>query len=175
MPLILRCPGKLPAGKHVEGFVRLQDVAPTILDFLGYGELTAQVGMEGKTMLPLVGSRSRKGLCSDIYLVECSWMKKRGWRTKDWKLIVSLEDPFGLPPVELYDLKNDPKEIRNVAEQHPDVVEQLRKRMERWRTRRMRETGKPDPHSYQDITLRQIGKMETAVPEDQKFEGEEAA
>ena len=172
VPLILRCPGNLPAGKRVEGSVRLQDIAPTILDFLGHRDLAAQVGMEGKTMLPLIGSRSRKGLCSDIYIAECSWMKKRGWRTKDWKLIVALEDPFELPPVELYDMRNDPEETRNVAEQYPDVVAQLRKRMERWRTRRMRETGKPDPHSYQDITLRRIGKMETAVPEDQKFEGE---
>lgn len=170
VPLILCGPG-IPAGKTVHGMVGLEDIAPTILDVLGWGELKEVRRMDGASMLPLLGSRSRKGLRSETFLIECSWMKKRGWRTKDWKLIRALEDPFNLPPVELYNLKEDPEERHNLADVHPDIVEQLTRRMERWRTRRMRETGNPDPHSYQDITLRQIGKMETAVPANMKLDG----
>ena len=172
VPLIMRCPGRLPAGKRVKGFVRLEDLAPTVLDFLGLSHLAEAEQMEGASTLPLISrsTRSTKGLCSEMYLAESSWMRKRGWRTRDWKLIVSLEDPFHLAPIELYDMRNDPMETKNVADERPAVVEQLQKRMETWRAQRMKETGNPDPHSYQEITIRQIGKMETAVPEDQKLE-----
>lgn len=97
-------------------------------------------------------------------------MKKRGWKTRDYKLIVAMEDPFNLPPVELYDLRRDPCETRNLARQRPDVVARLRRRLDAHVARRIRETGNPDPHSYQDITLRQIGKMAAAVPENQKLD-----
>jgi arylsulfatase A-like enzyme len=45
----------------------------------------------------------------------------------------ALHEPWtsALPaaPIELYDLANDPAETRNVAEEHPDVVERLRSRL----------------------------------------------
>ncbi len=167
IPLLLRCPGRLPAGLRLNGLVRTRDIAPTVLDLLGFQEGEE---MDGTSLLPLIRSRSHRGTSGDLYLTECTWMKKRGWRTRDWKLIVAMEDPFGLPPVELYDLRNDPGETKNLAKQRPDVVARLRRRMEAHVARRMRETGHPDPHSYQDITLRQIGKMATAVPEDQKLD-----
>jgi arylsulfatase A-like enzyme len=167
IPLILRCPGRIPAGLRLDGLVRTRDVPPTILSLLGLADDTA--GMDGSDLSPLLRSRSHRGSSPELYLTECTWMKKRGWRTRDWKLIVAMEDPFGLPPIELYDLRRDPNEQRNLAKERPEVVTRLRKRMEAHIARRLRETGKPDPYGYQDITLRQIGRMATAVPEDQKL------
>lgn len=168
IPLILRCPGRIPAGLRLDGLVRTRDIAPTILDFLGMGKEAE--GMDGTSLLPLIRGRSHRGSSGELYLTECTWMKKRGWRTRDWKLITAMEDPFNLPPVELYDLRRDPHEQRNLARRHPEVVSRLRKRMDAHIARRMRETGNPDPHSYQDITLRQIGRMATAVPDNQKLD-----
>ena len=57
-------------------------------------------------------------------------MRKHGWRTPEWKLIVSLEPDFHFKPeVELYNLVKDPEENHNVAEENPEVVEVLKKRM----------------------------------------------
>jgi arylsulfatase A-like enzyme len=165
IPLILRCPGRLPAGLRLNGLVRTRDIAPTVLDLLGFKKGAG--GTDSRSLLPLIRSRSHRGTSGELYLTECTWMKKRGWKTRDWKLIVAMEDPFGLPPVELYDLRRDPGETRNLADERPGVVARLRRRMEAHVARRMRETGAPDPHSCQDITLRQIGKM--AAPDNRKL------
>ena len=73
-------------------------------------------------------------------------MRKHGWRTPEWKLIVSLEPDFHFKPeVELYNLVKDPEENHNVAEENPEVVEVLKKRMYAFIEKREKETGRPAP------------------------------
>lgn len=73
-------------------------------------------------------------------------MRKHGWRTPQWKLIVALEPDFHFkPPVELYNLVEDPGETRNLAEEEPEVVAALRARMEAWIAKREKETGLTNP------------------------------
>ena len=87
-------------------------------------------------------------------------MRKRGVRTPEWKLIVARDHPdlHGCPPVELYDLRRDPGEQHNLAEERPEVVAELRSDLDRWREERLQETGLPDPIEQQEITLRRIGR-----------------
>lgn len=173
VPLILRRPGTIPSGQRLGGFIRQQDVAPTILDALGLGALAGANQMDGTSFYLQVLEGLHAGTCDELYLTENTWMRKRAVRTRRWKLIVALEPDFhDLPPVELYDLLNDPDEQVNLAEIRPDVVADLRARLDAWMARRMKESGNPDPQSYQEITLRQIGEMKTAVPADEKLYGE---
>lgn len=51
IPLLLRLPGRLPAGGVVTGRVSLTDVYPTVLDLL---DLPSPVPVTGRTMVPLV-------------------------------------------------------------------------------------------------------------------------
>jgi hypothetical protein len=74
--------------------------------------------------------------------------------------------------IELYDRAADPTEQRNVADEHPDVVAELSARMHGHARRRSAETGVPDPIVTGQITLRRIGRMETAVPADEKLYAE---
>lgn len=144
-PLIYRCPSKLPEGKRVRGFVLQQDLAPTVLELLGYGDIPKKLNMDGKSVVPLLRGE-RKANYSEFYLSECTWMRKRGWRTPEWKLIEALEPDFhNKPPVELYNLVDDPEENNNLAQDQPEVVEVLKKRMRSWVEKRMSETGLPDP------------------------------
>jgi arylsulfatase A-like enzyme len=77
-------------------------------------------------------------------------MRKHGWRTPEWKLIIALEPDFHFkPPVELYNLIQDPQENHNLAEELPEVVAFLRARMEQWIARREKETGLPNPIHHQ--------------------------
>ncbi len=78
-------------------------------------------------------------------------MRKHGLRTPKWKLIVALEPDFHFKPeVELYDLKRDPDENKNVAKANPTVVAKLRKQMEAHIKRRMKETGLDNPMYHQE-------------------------
>ncbi|HEX2033408.1 MAG TPA: sulfatase [Chloroflexota bacterium] len=160
VPFILRQPGRLPAGRRVSGFVRHQDQAPTILDHLGLGAIATRERMDGASALPLVhgrGRAARAGLTESVYLTENTWMRKRGWRTREWKLIDGMEpDIHHFPLLELYHLPSDPAEQHNLAPERPEVVASLQADMLSWLARRVRETGKPDPMSYQRFVNRRI-------------------
>ena len=102
-------------------------------------------GRDGPSLLDLVD-----GLAfthdDELYLTEATWMRKHGWRTPDWKLIVALEPDFHFKPeVELYDLRADPGEDVNLAHSRPDVVADLRNRMDVHIAERTKATGRPDP------------------------------
>ncbi|HIE50753.1 MAG TPA: sulfatase [Armatimonadetes bacterium] len=169
IPLILRHPS-LPAGKRMYGFVQHQDFAPTILDFVGLGHLIERERMPGMSLLPLIHGDLHTGTCDVLYLSECTWMRKRGLRTHTWKLIRALEPDFhGRPPVELYHLPSDPSEQVNLAEERPEVVEELTEQLEAWRQRRMSETGLPDPLETQGITLRRVESVQVAIPANQRL------
>ena len=58
----------------------------------------------------------------------------------------ALEPDFHFKPAfELYNLVEDPDENHNLAEQEPEVVAFLKKRMENWITKREAETGLGNP------------------------------
>jgi len=174
VPLILRYPSKLPRGKRIKGYVLQQDLTPTILELLGYGEIASKLRMDGKSVLPLIdGERSTN--YTEFYLTECTWMRKRGWRTPEWKLICALEPDFhNKPPIELYNLVEDPEENNNLAEEEPEIVETLKNRMERWVKKRMSETGKPDPilgyHLGLDLKIGSIKRARDLQAVDDKKE-----
>ncbi|MCX6360518.1 MAG: hypothetical protein NT029_11950 [Armatimonadetes bacterium] len=87
---------------------------------------------------------------SSFYITECTWMRKHGWRTPEWKLMVALEPDFHFKPeVELYNLVTDPEENENLAEERPEVVAYLRAQMDAWIARREAETGLPNPMHHQ--------------------------
>lgn len=141
VPLIIRYPAKVPAGR-VAGYNQHKDLVPTLLDL---AEIKVKDRFDGASLLPMA--------CGDVlshdpefYITECTWMRKHGWRTPEWKLMVALEPDFHFkPPVELYNLILDPEENRNVADKQPLVVSALRARMEAWIARREKETKLPNP------------------------------
>lgn len=141
VPLIMRHP-KLPAGKRVPGYTLHQDLVPTILELLG---VRSKTKFDGKSVMPLVRGE-RASNWSEFYITECTWMRKHGWRTPEWKLHVALEPDFHFKPeVELYNLVLDPGENANLAKREPGVVAALRARMDAWIAKREAETGLPNP------------------------------
>ena len=142
VPLMMRLPGRLPEGLRVPGYNSHQDLVPTLLQLMG---VKTKIKFDGRSLLPMIRGQ-RVSHSPEYYITECTWMRKHGWRTPEWKLIVALEPDFHFKPeVELYNLVEDPEENVNLARREPEVVRMLQNRMEAWIARRERETGKTNP------------------------------
>lgn len=109
VPLILYAPGRLPAGRTVPSRVRLTDIVPTVLDMAG---LPLPGEVEGLSLVPLAeGGKGgdRENYIETFYPREnYGWSELVGLISGDWKYIRA-------PRPELYDLKTDPAENRNLA------------------------------------------------------------
>lgn len=163
VPLIFWRPGLVPQGKRVTGYTLEEDVMPTVLDLLGFSRDLSRIQFDGKSVVPLMKGQG-DALRSEFYITECTWQRKRGWRTPQWKYFEALEPDFhGKPERELYDLVNDPGELRNLAEEQPDVCQLLHNRMSQWVQTRVEQTGRPDPILDYKIGLdKRIGSIATA-------------
>ena len=142
VPLILRYPGRVPAGLRVKGYNQHKDLVPTLLEL---AEIDSEIAFDGLSLMQMVRGEVAS-FESEMYITECTWMRKHGWRTPEWKLIIALEPDFHFKPeVELYNLIADPGETNNLAESQPDVVALLKGRMDAWIAKREAETGLPNP------------------------------
>jgi len=120
VPLILRTPLEAYRGV-VTDLTRDIDIAPTILDYLG---VPAPPSFHGRSLLPLAAGRSGgetpRAYSESLYVrYHYGWKEPVAARDARFKYI-------DLPEPELYDLRDDPGETRNVVERHPDVVADLR-------------------------------------------------
>jgi arylsulfatase A-like enzyme len=142
VPLAFVMPGKVPSGFRHNGLCQMKDIMPTMLDLMG---IDSGIDFDGRTLTPLFRGEERVPE-SEVYITECTWMRKHGWRTPQWKLMVALEPDFHFKPkIELYDLVEDPGENRNLADQEPGIVKLLQARMLAHIARREQETGRRDP------------------------------
>lgn len=142
VPLILKYPGKIPAGKRMKETTLIKDITPTILDIVG---IETDISFDGRNLISLINGEEFKNE-QEFYITECTWMRKHGWRTPEWKLIRALEPDFHFKPeVELYNVKEDPQELHNLAEERPEIVQLLTEKMEVFIAKREKETGRTNP------------------------------
>jgi len=119
IPLFMRWPRRMEAGRMIEQFALNIDIAPTLLDIVG-----AKIpgAMHGRSLLPLLrgdaaAARSwRRSFLieywSDRVFPRMTNMGYRAVRTDRWKLI-RYTDLKGMD--EFYDLGNDPFEMNNLV------------------------------------------------------------
>lgn len=124
IPFLMRLPGVLPAGRRVAANVGLVDLTPTLLDLLGFD---VPDSMQGESLLAYLGSKEQ-----DLPLrasFGTSAFDSESVVFGRWKLI--RDEGKELPRVTLFDIKNDPRESVNLADEHPVVVGAL-EQMRRW-------------------------------------------
>jgi arylsulfatase A-like enzyme len=141
VPLVIRYPGRVPAGKVVETQLASGlDVGPTILDYAGAEPLPQARGISLKEVISGDKEQLRDFIVSelhpDIFHPE---REARILRTADCKYMFAT----GGERVEeaLYDLRQDPGEMHNIVSRPESrgVIREMRVRMGKW----MRETDDP--------------------------------
>jgi arylsulfatase A-like enzyme len=114
VPLLIRYPARVPAGRVVERLVRLMDVAPTILSLAGvaapesFGGVSPHAEWAARDLSPLLAGEAdllgERVAFSDLHGSQTSL------RTQRMKLWVD----DATARIELYDLRADPRETWNL-------------------------------------------------------------
>lgn len=119
VPLLVAGPDILP-GRVVEQQVRSIDVMPTIVGYLG---LSAGDKVQGQTLVAAL-SEGQPAPATLSYMetlypkTSHGWSELRAVRSGQWKFIMA-------PTPELYDLKADPTEQRNLRQERPSEAGEL--------------------------------------------------
>jgi arylsulfatase A-like enzyme len=140
IPLIMKFPNVIPAGKIVDNQIESIDIVPTVLQLL---KAPLRDDFEGRSIIsllfedasdlwhPAFGERA-----AAIYSI----------RTPQWKYIYNPDnyhtycsrsdddegEGYLIAAEELYDMQNDPHEKNNVAAQHREVALELRAQILEW-------------------------------------------
>jgi len=142
IPCAIKWKGRLKGSTRIKDYCQQKDVMPTLMDMMG---LKTGIDFTGRSILPLVTGKGRLPE-PEMYITECTWQRKHGWRTPEWKLIVALEPDFHYREMkELYNLIKDPGENHNVIEENPEIAKALEKRMKDHIARREAATGNRNP------------------------------
>jgi arylsulfatase A-like enzyme len=131
VPLMFRIPGR--AASEVAELVEHVDVFATVCELLGVETPRA---VQGRSLVPLFGGEQAPEGWRDAvfsHIDHCNIQANVEMiRTSEWKLNV-----YDGEPGELYDMVNDPGELRNLAGEQPhrERLEELHSRLKHWRDR----------------------------------------
>lgn len=139
VPLLLRYPGRIPAGQTRATHAGTCDVSPTILDYLGFEvpqtlagrSLRASIDGSEDMERPMFAERDRSAWGSEV-----PPHFQRLIRTHEWKYCYHSRGDS-----QLYDLANDPGETRNLIDYR--AAQSARKKMHAELVHWMRDTGDP--------------------------------
>jgi arylsulfatase A-like enzyme len=143
MPLLVRYPKEVKAGSINNDIVLNLDFGPTFLDFAG---VPRPADMQGRSIRNVLRGRTPRDWRTSMYYhyyeypAVHSVKRHYGVRTRRYKLIHFYHD---IDEWELYDLKKDPKEMKNVYNDpgYADVVKMLKPELKRLRKEYKDTTG----------------------------------
>lgn len=121
-PMIVSWPGKIQPGSVSNYIGAFWDIMPTFAEITG---TEAPSELDGISFLPeLLGQAQAKH--HHLYWEFYEQDGKQAVRKGKWKAVrLNLHEDFYGSPVELYNLEEDISEKNNVAEQYPEIVEDM--------------------------------------------------
>lgn len=117
VPLIVRWPGRVPAGTESDHVLAFWDILPTLADL---ADVSAEVpdGLDGLSMLSALIDVGEAPDHEALYWEFHEHGFHQAARMDDWKAV--RHDPAD--PIELYDLSTDLDESDNIAADHPELA-----------------------------------------------------
>lgn len=136
VPCIMRWPGKIAAGKTNDGLMATIDLLPTFASLTG-AKVPDDRAIDGVNQLNFILGNSKSARKTYLYnpgsaSVQSTILQGNAIREGDWKLISPLKvmnflEDGGSGNWELYNLKEDIGEKKNLADQYPEKVERLKR------------------------------------------------
>lgn len=136
VPCIMRWPGKIAAGKTNDGLMATIDLLPTFASLTG-AKVPDDRAIDGVNQLNFILGNSKSARKTYLYnpgsaSVQSTILQGNAIREGDWKLISPLKvmnflEDGGSGNWELYNLKKDIGEKKNLADQYPEKVERLKR------------------------------------------------
>jgi len=165
VPLIINNPVKYPRGKRIANQVSLIDLTPTIASLAG---ITDKHHREGRNLISLIDGKpdvvpADRLLPGEYDLCECTLRKSpdsKGVRSLTWKIIIEPSTAL----IQLYNLKQDPRETVNLWGSEKEMGDSLLALLERVRGTRLGGwrigfTGSPQDHYVVKVMLMQGGRF----------------
>jgi len=157
VPYIFRWTGRIAPGTVCDQPINSVDLYPTLLELAG-AKPPPGYPLDGRSYLNLLTHGGQTGENRrPLFWHFPGYLGAGGgtWRTLpvgvirsgDWKLMEFFEDGR----LELYNLREDPGEKKNLAGDHPDRARELKDRLESWR----KEIGAPMPRPKTEADLRE--------------------
>ena len=134
-PIMIRWPNKV-APKLIDTPISSLDILPTVLDAVG---VKRPADLPGLNLLDETAVTKRETIFGECFthdsrdLQDPSASLRWRWLVRgDWKLIIPAKQNEPKDVIELYDLKSDPHETKNLAESQLDRVATLRQSLDDW-------------------------------------------
>jgi arylsulfatase A-like enzyme len=141
IPFLVRWPGKVQAGSTSDQLFSLVDFMATCADIL-QAKIPANAGEDSVSLLPVLLGKATTPVHEAVvfHSINGSFAIQQG----NWKLELcagsggwgqpasKTATAEGLPPVQLYDMSKDIGEQTNEYNQHPEIVAQLTKLLEKY-------------------------------------------
>ena len=126
VPTLVRWPGTVAAGSDSNFVSGFEDWLPTLSHIAGVEDAIPQ-DCDGVDLLPVLRGADAAARAF-LYREFAGYGGQQSIRVGDWKAI---RQKLRKGPIvtELYQLSEDPSESQNVAAEHPDIVQDLEKRM----------------------------------------------
>lgn len=167
VPLVVRWPAGVDAGRVVEEPVQLVDVMPTLLGLSG---LEPPKEIQGQSLVPLLknGPPGESGWKRRPVILEKQPMgepdfpgSSQSYAVIDggWKLIHNTVRPPAHPEYELYEFPADPLDQHDVAAEHGDVVQRLAKILDSWHAMATTARLKPDAETSKTLSAEELQRL----------------
>ncbi len=181
VPLMLHAPGRVPAGLLISQTVGNIDLMPTLLEL---SHLPLPDGLQGQSLLPLlVAARDTTSDDEDALIAQAEaagWSHRPAFSEKPmttgfgapppgdteayaaifdgWKLVHNTAKRAGTPEFELFDHRQDPLNLKNLADQHPDRVKELADKIAAWR-KIAEEQALPETDSTEGLSDEELQRL----------------
>ena len=155
VPLLVRFPDRKYSGTRISSQVRLMDIAPTVLEFAR----SNTPRLDGSSLLPLINGKESgdRIALGSLFLGNRQEPRSRHYvRLNGYKLIWNFDKQLS---EELYDLETDPGELKNILQEQPSILGNLRKEITAWVRLPHLEKG-TEPSEEVKEKLRSLGYLE---------------